>query len=1259
MKMFATIAFLAVLLLIGGVSAAQQVTLSNAQVNGLSGTQTVTMVLDQAPTGLSGYTITLTVADPSKARIKSWQGPAWASLWSNGTLPASSGWVQAAAFTTTQVPSGSTDIQLGTATIEGLSSGTTTITATLTYLDDNSGGNYIPTTTINPGTIDVYAIPEAGFAANTITPIVSETVTFTDQSTGNPASWAWDFGDGTTSTLQSPTHAYTTTGLKTVSLTVTNPAGTDTETKTDYINVVSQPVPVAAFSATPVYGTAPLSVTFTDASTNSPTSWNWESRACGTSGSWTSFSTVQSPTYSFAAGAYDVRLTATNGGGSNTVTQTQYISSSAGARRLTTVQSGTVSGDIYVGAFGGLTGTTGATNTYEQTYTLPAAAVGNVQWARLYTVVYGSSTDARAGTATVSFDGNGDSAYETVLGTETLATGSTNAADVYPVNNHVDKQYTDYQIQYDVTSLITSASPKAKVVATPIASNFDARTKDLVLVVAYNDGDSDVVRYWVNDGLDFQSAVSPGPVTSTFATNGLTSGITSATLQNVGLSSADAAYNFTGNPIIPTGTVTNQFVTNVWDVKSLLAANLGSNSNMIYERKGTSYKTTLAALKARYVTAPTAAFTSSPTGTVAVSQDVAFTSTSTLPNTNIPATYAWVFGDGATSTVQNPTHAYTAAGTYTVTLIVTNEGGSSTATSTVVVSDKPIISFVPVSQTILPSGTTTYVIQMDNAPNGLSGYDMYVSLADATVADITAVSYDSSWAQMTMSPTVPADSIRIGAVDAGQKIYPGTTGPYTLATITVRGTAAGTSGIVLSALNMDDDSGNAIDATLNTGAVTVSSSTAPVAAFSGTPASGASPLTVTFTDASTSSSGAITDWAWDFGDGTTSTIQNPTHTYSVGIYTVKLTVTAPGGTDTEIKTSYIVSGDAAPAADFTATPTAGLYPMTVTFTDASAGNVSTYYWNFGDGTYSALENPVHTYTWPGTFTVSLTVTGPGGSDTETKTSLINTNVQAPDADFSASPTTGLNPLHVFFTDQSTGNLTGITYAWNFGDGATSTAQNPDHTYTADGLYTVSLAITTVNGADTETKTSLINVGGNMAVAFTGTPTSGVASRKVPLYVAFTDATAGSPTAWTWDFGNSNATGNALQNPTTTYWGRPAKYTVTLTASSGADAGSLTRDQYITVTPYLEKFLVYNSAHVITGYMTSLPADLNGDNVYEDINGNGRVDYNDVVTFYNAILGPDYWVQDVTLADFENFDYSGNGAIGYNDVVALNDQVIYT
>jgi PKD repeat protein len=161
----------------------------------------------------------------------------------------------------------------------------------------------------------------------------------------------------------------------------------------------------------------------------------------------------------------------------------------------------------------------------------------------------------------------------------------------------------------------------------------------------------------------------------------------------------------------------------------------------------------------------------------------------------------------------------------------------------------------------------------------------------------------------------------------------------------------------------------------------------PVAGFSADPTSGDAPLAVSFTDSSTNNP---TSWSWDFGDGSTSTTQNPSHTYtSAGTYTVKLTATNASGADTETRTGYItVSNPPGPTAGFSADPTSGDAPLAVSFTDSSTGNPTSWSWDFGDGTTSPAQNPNHTYATPGTYTVSLTASNLGGSDTETRTDYI-------------------------------------------------------------------------------------------------------------------------------------------------------------------------------------------------------------------------------------------------------------------------------
>jgi PKD repeat protein len=164
--------------------------------------------------------------------------------------------------------------------------------------------------------------------------------------------------------------------------------------------------------------------------------------------------------------------------------------------------------------------------------------------------------------------------------------------------------------------------------------------------------------------------------------------------------------------------------------------------------------------------------------------------------------------------------------------------------------------------------------------------------------------------------------------------------------------------------------------------------------FRASASSGIAPLVIDFTDMSllyAVPSATITERLWDFGDGTTSTEQNPRHTYAApGIYTVSLRITdSTGAVDTETKQGFIAVGQTAPLrAQFNANRRRGSGRTIATFTDQSSGNITGWSWNFGDGTTSTEQNPVHTYNEPGVYTVQLTVTGPGGSHTETETNYV-------------------------------------------------------------------------------------------------------------------------------------------------------------------------------------------------------------------------------------------------------------------------------
>ncbi|MGB9928640.1 MAG: PKD domain-containing protein [Methanosarcina sp.] len=161
----------------------------------------------------------------------------------------------------------------------------------------------------------------------------------------------------------------------------------------------------------------------------------------------------------------------------------------------------------------------------------------------------------------------------------------------------------------------------------------------------------------------------------------------------------------------------------------------------------------------------------------------------------------------------------------------------------------------------------------------------------------------------------------------------------------------------------------------------------PVANFTATPLSGQAPLKVKFTSTST---GSPAEWKWNFGDGSPLVMeQNPEHTYSkAGIYTVKHTAINAIGRDTEIKTKYVtVTSPAlpvkAPVAAFSAAPRSGKAPLKVKFTDKSTGSPTSWKWNFGDGKYSVVKSPEHTYSKAGKYNVTLTVKNAKGSSTKT------------------------------------------------------------------------------------------------------------------------------------------------------------------------------------------------------------------------------------------------------------------------------------
>jgi PKD repeat protein len=184
-------------------------------------------------------------------------------------------------------------------------------------------------------------------------------------------------------------------------------------------------------------------------------------------------------------------------------------------------------------------------------------------------------------------------------------------------------------------------------------------------------------------------------------------------------------------------------------------------------------------------------------------------------------------------------------------------------------------------------------------------------------------------------------------------------------------------------------------------------------------------------------------------------------------------------------------------------------------------------------------------------------------------------VSPPIAGFEASPTSGTAPLNVQFTDQSTG---AASWSWNFGDGATSTDPNPTHVYGSGGSFTVTLTVSNSAGPNSKTRVAYINVAAPPLAPgadFTGNPLSGIGS----LNVQFTDQSTGSPTGWTWSFGDGGT--SSQRNPSHTYT-TAGSFTVLLTVSNAAGQTTRTRANYVTVTPASAVDYFCASATIETG-----------------------------------------------------------------------------
>ncbi len=376
--------------------------------------------------------------------------------------------------------------------------------------------------------------------------------------------------------------------------------------------------------------------------------------------------------------------------------------------------------------------------------------------------------------------------------------------------------------------------------------------------------------------------------------------------------------------------------------------------------------------------------------------EVLFTNTSLNANT-----YEWVFNDGTgtTSTELNPIYAFPSIGTYEVVLNATNDCGTMTYMASVNIG------------AIAPTAAFTL-----NQTQGCAPFE--VQFTDASENAPTSW----AWAFPGGNPAI--------STEQNPTVTYGTPGVYSV-TLTVTNSA-----------------GTSESAEVN--AITVNPSSFAGFSFS------VNELDAMFSNISVNA----TSYLWDFGDGNTSMEQNPSHGYAAnGTYIVVLTVSNECGTSTFEQD--VVIAVAAPVASFTANETQGCTPMEVTFADQSAGTVTDWEWSFSGGTptNSTEQNPTVIYDTPGTYAVTLKVTGPGGS---TMVNVLDAIVveDMPTANFNTSYT---DLLEITLANLSQGST---SYFWDFGDGNTSVEEEPIHKYSGFGAFNVTLIANNSCGADT-------------------------------------------------------------------------------------------------------------------------------------------------------------------------------------------------
>lgn len=921
-----------------------------------------------------------------------------------------------------------------------------TITLTVT----NSDGCSATATQV----VHVYAPPQVVIGTQNV--CVGTMGQFLDQTVtapGNPViDWAWDLGDGTADSVQSPQHLYAAAGTYFVTLTVSTPycGGSGT------VPVTVEAMPTAGFTPSTVLGCSPLMVDMLNTSTGAVNhSWTFGDGAS---------SNAFAPTHTYL----------NTGAADTTFTMTQVVSTAFGCSDTATALITVAPAVVAAFSHNGIPGCA----PLAVTFTNLSSGAGSYAWSfgdgGTSTVVSPAHTYVNNGlllqvntvTLVVSSPaGCSDTAHQTVLVYPTADFAFTTQPDsgCSPLTLTFPAVVGAVTYQWDFGDGTTGSGPQ------PVHTYLNPGPGDLIHPVTLIAGNA----FGCVDTAYGQVSVFPMPTaqfnlsdpdgchpltaqltnTSTGAVQYLWSHGDGSTSSTSAPQHAHTWYNFLGP-----GAVTYAIGLTAISVHGCAAQ---------------------AGAQAQVFPAVQAGFVADSLGCSPFDAD--------LVNISVNAvSYQWTFGDGGSSTAMNPSHTYVNQGlapvTYQPVLVATSAFGcADTATAAITVQPAPIAQFIP----SVTTGCQPLDVVFDDLSIGAVALDWQFGDGSTLAAGPGDAAYTYTHASgiTQVMDVVLVGTSAYGCTDtatAQVQVYPLVEAqfnapPEGCSPLALQLTAGG-SGATSWTWDMGDGTvllGGTITHTyVNTGNAPVTRTITlvatspygctdtlqrqvvvhplPSASFLATPGVQQFPsATVAITNFT--AAGAWS-YAWELGDGSTSAFEDPApHTYGTwGTFTITLVVSSGACADTV--TSSITIMPPVPTASFVGQGE-GCEPLTVSFTNTSLLGVS-YQWNFGDGGTSTAEHPTYTWNQPGVYTVTLTAFGPGGTvATAVKVDSIVVHPRA-EAFFVLQPEEVVVPDQPVFTYNLSANAT--DFLWDMGDGTTSTALNPVHQYTAPGTYTVTL-----------------------------------------------------------------------------------------------------------------------------------------------------------------------------------------------------------